>query len=84
MGKRRQRVWPPCQCGEASSHSEQMPACGRATCLRRWWTLIGVPSLLALAVLVAAGTLLGSGQARGCPDGMVDKGAGICVQAGTR
>ncbi|GAA1212288.1 hypothetical protein GCM10009675_36860 [Prauserella alba] len=59
-----------------------MPACGRATCLRRWWTLIGVPSLLALAVLVTAGTLLGSDQTRSCPDGMIDKGAGICVDAG--
>lgn len=82
MGKRRQRMWPPCQCGEASSHSEQMPACGRATCLRRWWTLVGLPSLLALAVLITAGMLLGSDHTDDCPGGTIDKGAGICVDAG--
>lgn len=81
MGKRRQRVWPPCQCGEASSFAEHMPACGKPTCLRRWWTLVGVPSLLVLAALVTAGLLIGPDHDRTCPDGMTDKGGGICVQA---
>lgn len=76
-------MWPPCQCGEASSFAEHMPACGRTTCLRRWWTLVGVPSLLVLAVLVTAGLLVGPELDRDCPDDATAKGAGICVQTGT-
>lgn len=73
-------MWPPCQCGEATSFSEHMPACGRTACLRRWWALVGVPSLLLLAGIVLAGLLLGPDRDRSCPDGWTEKGAGVCVQ----
>ncbi|WP_301296825.1 hypothetical protein [Prauserella halophila] len=42
-----------------------------------------MPSLLTLAVLITAGMLLGPDRTHSCPDGMTDKGAGICVRAGT-
>ncbi|OLT48560.1 hypothetical protein BJF85_12185 [Saccharomonospora sp. CUA-673] len=59
-----------------------MPACGKPTCLRRWWSLVGTPSLLVLAALVTAGILIGPGHDHTCPDDMTAKANGVCVQTG--